>query len=167
MGTFRVCLSVEISLKAPLSNSNWRQLGIDGQLNTQGREGEGTSVNLGALVWNAEKTEIKSIWWKRSLRPSHTVDEREREREKSLTHDNLMVDILIFKPPLFFQALERVEQFYPPHVRVCCPWFSSAEGVNLHRASQGVCCVFNLRTRRDINQPVSPWPDDCRPYGPT
>lgn len=30
-----------------------------------------------------------------------------RKREKSLTHDNLMADILIFLPSLFFQALER------------------------------------------------------------
>jgi len=96
--------------------------------------------------------------------------EDEKEREKSLTHDNLMADILIFLPSLFFRALERESPAILLAPRACfCRGVPAQRARTLHinRDSQGACCVFNLQTHSDINQPASPCPDDCRPSGPT
>lgn len=81
--------------------------------------------------------------------------EDEKEREKSLTHDNLMADILIFLPSLFFKALEReLSNFTHPMCTFAVP-AQRAKTLHTNRDSQGACCVFNLQTHSDINQPMS------------
>jgi len=69
-------------------------------------------------LWTGTEKRVKLKAYDERVLSGHHEDEK--EREKSLTHDNLMADILIFLPSLFFRALERerVQQFYSPHVRV-------------------------------------------------
>lgn len=56
-------------------------------------------------LWTGTEKRVKLKAYDERVLSGHHEDEK--EREKSLTHDNLMADILIFLPSLFFKALER------------------------------------------------------------
>lgn len=56
-------------------------------------------------LWTGTEKRVKLKAYDERVLSGHHGDEK--EREKSLTHDNLMADILIFLPSLFFKALER------------------------------------------------------------
>lgn len=142
--------------------------------NTERRKGKEGERKRGQMqsppfweLWTGTEKRVKLKAYDERVLSGHHEDEKEREISHTWQSDGWYID---FPPFIILPGLrERVKQFYSPHVRVCCRGVSAQRARTLHtnRDSQGACCVFNLQTHSDINQPASPCPDDCLPSGPT
>lgn len=69
-------------------------------------------------LWTGTEKRVKLKAYDERVLSGHHEDEK--GREKSLTHDNLMADILIFLPSLFFKPLERESSNFA-HLTCMCP----------------------------------------------